>query len=47
MRSENEDLLIEAIQSIAGDIHRIKSAMCEEEGGDGIYIRGDIGCHQD
>ncbi|MFA5258967.1 MAG: hypothetical protein WC979_03555 [Candidatus Pacearchaeota archaeon] len=47
MKPETEELLIEAIQSIAEDIHKIKNSMCEEEGKEGIYVRGDIGCHQD
>jgi len=44
MESSDQILIriAEAIESLSEDIHKIKNAMCEEEGSQGIYVRGDI-----
>ena len=44
MKTTEETLsrIVDALESLAEDIHTIKNAMCEEEGKEGIYVRGDI-----
>lgn len=34
--------IAESLESISEDLHKIKNSMCEEDGGNGIYIKGDI-----